>query len=78
MLAIITSCSVLGIHGWLIQVEVDVATGLPTFSTVGLPDSSVRESKDRVKAAIKNCGYQLFLFEMSEMCGGLPEWKFDV
>ncbi len=58
MLAIITSCSVLGIHGWLIQVEVDVANGLPTFSTVGLPDSSVRESKDRVKAAIKNCGYQ--------------------
>ncbi|MDK9707742.1 MAG: YifB family Mg chelatase-like AAA ATPase [Desulforhopalus sp.] len=58
MLAIVTSCSVLGIHGWLIQVEVDVAQGLPTFSTVGLPDSSVRESKDRVKAAIKNCGYQ--------------------
>lgn len=58
MLAIINSCSVLGIHGWLIQVEVDVAQGLPTFSTVGLPDSSVRESKDRVKAAIKNCGYQ--------------------
>lgn len=58
MLAIITSCSVLGIHGWLIQVEVDVANGLPTFSTVGLPDSAVRESKDRVKAAIKNCGYQ--------------------
>jgi magnesium chelatase family protein len=58
MLAIITSCSVLGIQGWLIQVEVDIAQGLPTFSTVGLPDSSVRESKDRVKAAIKNCGYQ--------------------
>ncbi len=58
MLAIITSCSVLGIHGWIIQVEVDIASGLPSFSTVGLPDSSVRESKDRVKAAIKNCGYQ--------------------
>lgn len=58
MLAIIASCSVLGIHGWIIQVEVDVASGLPMFSTVGLPDSSVRESKDRVKAAIKNCGYQ--------------------
>lgn len=57
MLAKITSCSVLGIDGWLIQVEVDVATGLPMFSTVGLPDSTVRESKDRVKAAIKNCGY---------------------
>ncbi len=57
MLAKITSCSVLGIDGWLIQVEVDVANGLPMFSTVGLPDSTVRESKDRVKAAIKNCGY---------------------
>lgn len=58
MLAKITSCTVLGIEGWLIQVEVDVANGLPMFSTVGLPDSTVRESKDRVKAAIKNCGYQ--------------------
>ncbi|MCP4337540.1 MAG: YifB family Mg chelatase-like AAA ATPase [Desulfobulbaceae bacterium] len=58
MLAKITSCSVLGIDGWLIQVEVDVSMGLPMFSTVGLPDSTVRESKDRVKAAIKNCGYK--------------------
>lgn len=46
-----------GIDGWLIQVEVDVSRGLPVFSTVGLPDGAVRESKDRVKAAIKNCGY---------------------
>jgi magnesium chelatase family protein len=57
MLAKITSCAVLGINGWLIQVEVDVSQGLPAFATVGLPDSTVRESKDRVKAAIKNCGY---------------------
>ena len=57
MLSKTQSCSVIGIHGWLIQVEVDVAPGLPQFSTVGLPDNSVRESKDRVKAAIKNCGY---------------------
>ncbi len=57
MLSKILSCSVIGINGWLIQVEVDVAFGLPMFSTVGLPDCSVRESKDRVKAAIKNCGY---------------------
>jgi len=57
MLSKIPSCSVIGLHGWLIQVEVDVALGLPMFSTVGLPDSSIRESKDRVKAAIKNCGY---------------------
>jgi magnesium chelatase family protein len=58
MLAKVPSCSVIGIDGWLIQVEVDIALGLPMFSTVGLPDSSVRESKDRVKAAIKNCGYE--------------------
>jgi magnesium chelatase family protein len=57
MLAILSSCTVIGINGWVIQVEVDVSGGLPNFSTVGLPDSSVRESKDRVKAAIKNCGY---------------------
>lgn len=58
MLAIISSCSVLGINGWIIQVEVDVARGLPMFSTVGLPDSIVRESRERVKAAINNCGYE--------------------
>lgn len=58
MLAKTISCSVIGIDGWLVQVEVDVARGLPVFSTVGLPDGAVRESKDRVKAAIKNCGYE--------------------
>ncbi len=57
MLAKTTSCTVLGIEGWMIQVEVDVSAGLPGFATVGLPDNIVRESKDRVKAAIKNCGY---------------------
>ncbi len=57
MLAKILSCSVVGIEGWPVTVEVDVASGLPVFSTVGLPDGAVRESKDRVKAAIKNCGY---------------------
>ncbi len=58
MLSKVLSCSVIGIHGWLIQVEIDISFGLPVFSTVGLPDNSVRESKDRVKAAIKNCGYE--------------------
>ncbi len=38
-------------------VEVDVASGLPQFSTVGLPDTAVRESKDRIRAAIRNSGY---------------------
>ncbi len=58
MLARITSCTVLGVSGMLIDVEVNVARGLPTFSTVGLPDNAVRENKDRVKAAISNCGYE--------------------
>ncbi len=58
MLSKITGCTVIGIHGWLIEVEVDVTLGLPVFATVGLPDSAIRESRDRVKAAIKNCGYE--------------------
>ncbi len=58
MLAKILSCAVVGIEGWIVEVEVDVARGLPVFSTVGLPDNAVKESKDRVKAAIKNCSYE--------------------
>jgi magnesium chelatase family protein len=57
MLAKLTSCTVIGVSGLIIDVEVDIALGLPTFQTVGLPDSTVRENKDRVKSAIKNCGY---------------------
>lgn len=58
MLAKIVSGAVNGVDGLLIEVEVDIALGLPTFSTVGLPEGAVRESKDRVKAAIKNSGYE--------------------
>jgi magnesium chelatase family protein len=52
------SASVLGVEGKLIEVEVDISSGLPQFTIVGLPDSSVRESSERVRAAIKNSGYQ--------------------
>jgi len=58
MLAKIQSCTPIGVSGLLIDVEVDVSLGLPTFATVGLPDNAVRENKDRVKAAIRNCGYE--------------------
>ncbi|MFV0439378.1 MAG: YifB family Mg chelatase-like AAA ATPase [Desulfopila sp.] len=58
MLSKVQSCTPIGVGGLPIDVEVDVALGLPTFVTVGLPDSAVRENKDRVKAAIKNCGYE--------------------
>ncbi|MDR0477780.1 MAG: YifB family Mg chelatase-like AAA ATPase [Desulfobulbaceae bacterium] len=57
MLAQVSGCTCVGIHGMVIAVEVDIAFGLPFMQTVGLPDSAVRESKDRVKAAISNCGY---------------------
>ncbi|MBU0944518.1 MAG: YifB family Mg chelatase-like AAA ATPase [Proteobacteria bacterium] len=57
MLAMIHSGAVQGVDGLSVMVEVDLARGLPMFTTVGLPDGSVRESKERVKAAIKNCGY---------------------
>ena len=57
MISKTNSCIVVGVEGLSLEIEVDIATGLPMFSTVGLPDGAVKESKDRVKAAIKNCGY---------------------
>ncbi len=48
----------LGLHGVLITVEVDIANGLPGFDIVGLPDTAVRESRERVRAAIKNSGFE--------------------
>ena len=58
MLAKVHSCIVVGVDGYPLEVEVDISRGLPQFSTVGMPDGAVRESKDRVKAAIKNSGYE--------------------
>ncbi len=57
MLAKVLSAAVVGIDGYLVEVEVDIASGLPAFSTVGLPEGAVKESKERVKAAIRNSGY---------------------
>lgn len=57
MLAKVLSATVVGIEAILVDVEVDIAQGLPQFATVGLPDGAVKESKDRVKAALKNSGY---------------------
>jgi len=53
----ITSSAILGIDSYPVDVEVDISRGLPQFFTVGLPDISVKESKDRIKSAIKNSGY---------------------
>ncbi len=57
MLAKIQSSAVIGVDAYIVDVEVDISQGLPTFATVGLPEAAVRESKERVKAAIKNSGY---------------------
>ena len=57
MLANVTSGAQIGIDAYPVEVEVDIARGLPQFSTVGLPEGAVKESKDRVKSAIKNSGY---------------------
>jgi magnesium chelatase family protein len=57
MLAKVLSSALLGIDACPVEVEVDISRGLPLFSTVGLPDNAVKESKDRVKSAIKNSGY---------------------
>ena len=56
MLAKVFSCATVGLDAELIEVEVDIAKGQPGVTTVGLPDAAVRESRDRVQAAIKNSG----------------------
>lgn len=57
MLAKVLSCVTIGMEPYLIEVEVDVAGGLPDFVIVGLPSASVKESKERVRTAIKNAGF---------------------
>jgi magnesium chelatase family protein len=58
VLARVRSATLSGVQAATVFVEVDVTSGLPSFSTVGLPDSSVRESRDRVRAAIRNSEYE--------------------
>ncbi len=56
MLAKIQSCAVIGLEGALVEVEVDLSNGLAAFTIVGLPDTSVNESRERVRSAVKNSG----------------------
>jgi magnesium chelatase family protein len=58
MLAKLRSMAVLGIEAYEIGIESDLTEMLPSFTIVGLPDGAVRESKERVMSAIKNCGYE--------------------
>jgi len=58
MLATVTSCAIIGLEGAIVQVEVDASKGMPGFIIVGLPDTAVQESRERVRAAIKNSGFR--------------------
>ena len=56
MTAYIQSAGLLGINGFNVKVEVDASGGLPAFEIVGLPDAAIKESKERVRAAMRNSG----------------------
>src|SRR4028119_1027277 len=57
MLAFVEALAVLGVDAYVVRVEADVSSNFQTFSVVGLPDASVRESGERVRAAVKNSGF---------------------
>ena len=57
MVSRLYSLGLLGIDAFLVEVEADLSNGIPAFDVVGLPDASVKESRDRVRSSLKNCGY---------------------
>jgi len=58
MMVKVYSCGISGLDAYPVTIEVDVSRGLPSTTIVGLPDNAVRESKERVRSAIKNSGYK--------------------
>ena len=58
MLSKIKSYTLEGLAGLGVDIEIDINTGLPGYETVGLPDTAVKESRERVRAAIKNSGFK--------------------
>lgn len=59
MVSRVMSSAVIGVDGFLVEVETDILNGLPSFTIVGLPDKAVEESRARVRSAIKNSGVDL-------------------
>lgn len=57
MIAKVNSCGLVGLDGYIVEVEIDISMGMPTFDIVGLPDAAVKESRERVRAAVKNSGF---------------------
>ena len=72
MLAKCLSGAVVGLEGALVQVEIDIAQGLPRFDVVGLPDAAVNEARQRVRAAIRNSGLYFPAFRTS---ASPPTWR---
>ena len=68
MLAKVMSCAIVGLEGVIVQVEVDIAPGLPKFLVVGLPDDAVSEARERARAAIRSSG---FTFPMTRIAANL-------
>lgn len=58
MFSMVKSVGIFGLNSYMLQIEADVSGGLPCFDVVGLPDTAVKESRDRVRAAVKNCGFK--------------------
>jgi len=59
VLARVQSAAVVGLEASMVEVEVDISPGIPTFAVVGLPDAGVREARERVRAAVRNSGYEV-------------------
>ncbi len=60
MLSTVKTIALHGLEGFLVDVQVDVSAGMPSWDIVGLPDASIREARERIRSAIKNSGYDLF------------------
>jgi magnesium chelatase family protein len=79
MLACLRTAALFGIDASPVHVEVDVSFGIPSFTMVGLPDASVRESRDRVKSAIRNSGFEFpRTHHRQPRAGRRPESRFRV
>ena len=58
MVVTVRSMGLYGVEGYEVRAECDLSRGLPAFDVVGLPDTAVKESRERVRSAVKNCGFE--------------------